>query len=349
MANNFILNCPDLNGERIKEMKENIESWLKTPILKKLVNAFEGEIPERFDLSDLSKWLLDFSDCWDFRSKQKQAFDSKVGEGVRWLVTDNGLSDEQKSLAFVAASELGLRDNFTPSIKDFDYVWVLGGAKLSCLLRSRLAHDAIKNMTHSPKAVIMLASMRPIGDAEREATNTYAPDAETEYDLFIATAQQEFNVNNDFNEERHDDIENANSSWVVRKYPVYGYDVYIIAAPSSDPQKRRANSADTYEFFFNRFQAPKGSSILLTTSQIYAPYQHLEAVRTIAIPHIIYLDTIGFPPEWGGALQGMNSPSNYLQEIRSTIQAISRFLSFEHGGLGELCTENRGWARGWDE
>jgi hypothetical protein len=187
--------------------------------------------------------------------------------------------------------------------------------------------QTIKNAESVPKAVVLLASMRPIGDAEREATNTYAADAETEFDLFVAAAHQEFNLDKNFNEERHDDIENSNKSWIVRKYAADGYDVFIIAAPSSDPEKRRANSADTYEFFFNKFQAPEGASILLTTSQIYVPYQHLEAVRTIAIPHKVYLDTIGFVPEWGGTLQGMNEPSNYLQEIRSTIQAIDRFLS----------------------
>ena len=327
MAKNLVLSCPAVNSERIVKAKESIKQWLRTPILRELVKAFEGDLPLNYGTNELSKWLLDFSDCWDFRGKQKQAFDNKIGEGARWLLSDADLSEEQKSLALTAALELGLRNNTIPTINNFDYVWVLGGAKLSCLLRSRLAVDAIKGMERAPRAVVLLASMRPIGDAEREATNTYAPEAETEFDLFVAAAQQEFDINKDFTEERHDDSENANNSWIVRKYSAREYDVYIIAAPSSDPQKRRANSADTYEFFFNRFQAPEGSSILLSTSQIYVPYQHLEAVRTIAIPHKIYLDTIGFPAEWGGDLQGMNEPSNYLQEIRSTIQAIDRFLN----------------------
>ena len=327
MAKNLVLSCPAVNSERIVKAKESIKQWLRTPILRELVKAFESDLPLNYGTNELSKWLLDFSDCWDFRGKQKQAFDNKIGEGARWLLSDADLSEEQKSLALTAALELGLRNNTVPTINNFDYVWVLGGAKLSCLLRSRLAVDAIKGMERAPRAVVLLASMRPIGDAEREATNTYAPEAETEFDLFVAAAQQEFDINKDFTEERHDDSENANNSWIVRKYSAREYDVYIIAAPSSDPQKRRANSADTYEFFFNRFQAPEGSSILLSTSQIYVPYQHLEAVRTIAIPHKIYLDTIGFPAEWGGDLQGMNEPSNYLQEIRSTIQAIDRFLN----------------------
>ena len=327
MSKNLILACPEVKCERNAKIKESISRWFATPALNELVKAFEGELPTSLDVRELSKWLLTFSDCWDFRGRQKKAFDSKVGEGARWLLSDDDLTEEQKSLALAAALELGLRDNSIPTISEFDYIWVLGGAKLSCLLRSRLAVQTIKDIGHIPKAVVLLASMRPIGDTEREATNTYASDAETEFDLFVAAARQEFDLDDNFNEERYDDDENVNKSWVVRKYAAVGYDLYIIAAPSSDPEKRRANSADTYEFFFNRFQAPEGASILLTTSQIYVPYQHLEAVRSIALPHKIYLDTIGFPPEWGGSLQGMNEPSNYLQEIRSTIQAIDRFLS----------------------
>jgi hypothetical protein len=301
--------------------------WLETPSLRELVEVFGGSPPNETDLVALSKWYLDFSDCWDFRSRQGQAFDKKVGEGARWLLSNDELSKEQEELALSTALKLGLRDNSEPSRDRFDYVWVLGGAKLSCLLRCRLAAQTIQQAGDSPKSAVLLASTRPIGDAEREATDSYAPNAETEFDLFVAAAQREFGVGSAFEEESYDDSENANNSWKVRKYSVQGFDVYIIAAPSSDPLKRRANSADTYEFFFQRFSAPESSSILLTTSQIYVPYQHTEAVRTIALPHKVFLDTIGFLPEWGGILQGMNEPSNYLQEIRSTIQAIDRFLT----------------------
>lgn len=327
MSKNLILSCPPISDERVAQIASSIEQWLSTPSLHKLAAIFGVSVPGDFDVRGLSKWFLEFSDAWDFRGRQKQAFDRKVGEGARWLLADGDLTEEQKKSALTAALDLGLIDNDTPSSDCYDYVWILGGAKLSCLLRSRLAKQAITISKKPPKAVVMLASMRPIGDGEREATNTYAPSAATEFDLFVAAAQKVFGADSDFTEERFDDDGNANNSWIIRKYPADGYALFVIAAPSSEPEKRRANSADTYEFFFDRFKADKGSNILLTTSQIYVPYQHLEAVRTIAIPHRINLDTIGFVPEWGGALQGMNEPSNYLQEIRSTIQAIDRFLT----------------------
>ena len=327
MSKNLILSCPPVSDERVEQMKAGIEQWLNTPSLHMLVEGFAGSVPEGLGVYDLAKWFLDFSDTWDFRGRQKQAFDGKVGEGVRWLLSSDDLADEQKQAALSAGLALGLMGNDTPALESYDYIWVLGGAKLSCLLRSRLARQTAENAGALPKAVVMLASMRPIGDGEREATDTYAPGAGTEFDLFAAAAKIEFGVDDDFTEERYDDSDNANNSWNVRKYLANGFDLYIIAAPSSEPEKRRANSADTYEFFFDYFKAEEGAEILLATSQIYVPYQHMEAVRTIAIPHRINFDTIGFVPEWGGDLQGMNEPSNYLQEIRSTIQAIDRFLA----------------------
>jgi hypothetical protein len=307
----------------VNNVKDVLEKWIKSEALSSLAEAFGGKPPLEEGYATLAKWYLDFSDCWDFRSHQRLAFDGKVGEGARWLVSNDDLSESQKSFALEAASQLGLMDNSVAPHNAYDYILVLGGAKLSCLLRSRLALKSIEASTDKPVAVIMLASTRPIGDAEREATDTYAPNAATEFDLFVATAESEFGVTN-FREERFDDPENANKSWAVRTYPTEGYEIKVIAAPSSEPEKRRANSADTYVFFLERFAVPNNSRLLLCTSQIYVPYQHLEAVRTIAIPHSINLDTVGFPVEWGGTLQGMNEPSNYLQEIRSTIQSIGR-------------------------
>lgn len=66
---------------------------------------------------------------------------------------------------------------------------------------------------------------------------------------------------------------------------------------------------------------------MLVTSQIYVPYQQLEAIRTWAIPNNVYIETVGFPAEWNDTKQqGMMMAANYLQEIRSTIQAANRYL-----------------------
>ncbi len=164
---------------------------------------------------------------------------------------------------------------------------------------------------------------RPVVDTERAATDTYAPGAETEYDLMNAGAEQVFHLKRNYHEERYYN-ENKNLEWAIRRYDAeIGIPVVSISGPSSEPEKRRANSADTYRFFMEKYCMEPGRKLLLVTSQIYVPYQQIEAARIFSE---MYVETVGFPTEWSAGLQGMMEPANYLQEIRSAIQAIHRYL-----------------------
>jgi len=272
---------------------------------------------------------LGFSERWDFRKLQQEATAKDTGEGSRWLVNDSSLTETQRDIIKESAKELGLIGIEIPSKNTYDFLWVLGGARLSCRLRPRLAAHLVTEHALHCDIVALLASGRPISLTERNATDTYAPNAKTEFDLINYGAEIEFNIPSSFIEERNDDAANTNKSWIIRRYDKTGSlpSIMSMCAPSSEPERRRANSADTYEFFFHHVQVPPGSSLLLITSQIYVPYQQLEAIRTVALRHNVVIETVGFPREWSGYLQGMTSSINYLQEIRSTIQSTNRFFS----------------------
>ena len=109
-----------------------------------------------------------------------------------------------------------------------------------------------------------------------------------------------------------------------------GTPIVLLAAPSAEPEKCRANTSDTFDFFVDQLQVRNGSNILLVTSQIYVPYQQLEAVRMLGIPYNHSLETIGFPNEWSVGLQGLQKPENYLQEMRSVLQSAGRLLVEYH-------------------
>lgn len=57
--------------------------------------------------------------------------------------------------------------------------------------------------------------------------------------------------------------------------------VISLSGPFSEPDKRRANSSDAYKFFIQKKKDKAGTKLLLVTSQIYVPYQQIEAVRTL--------------------------------------------------------------------
>lgn len=322
------LTCPKTEVDQIPLVHAAIQKWAESPELAQLVRCFGEQIPKNLNLKELVEWLLMFSDNWDYRRLQQEAAAKDIGEGARWLLNSSHLAQDQLSQIEKSAEILGLLGVSEPANDTYDYVLVLGGARLSCLLRPRLAFELIADKKIKTNHIFLLASSRPVSDSERDATNTYAPEAITEFDLINVGTEVAFNLSKDFSEKRHDDPDSINRSWIIREYEktLSHPPIVSISAPSSDPEKRRANSADTYEFFFSKFNVPHGSSLLLVTSQIYVPYQQLEAIRTLALPHKVTVETVGFPPVWGGELQGMVGPTNYLQEIRSTIQSMKRFI-----------------------
>lgn len=319
--------CGENTAETTKKIKESIECWLNSPELTALVTAFGGEIPGDLDVTERAKWLLMFSDNWDYRQKQKTK-DAKTGEAARWLVNNETITPKQEKVVLENVEKLGLKGISEPLLEQYDYIVALGGARMSCLFRPEYVKEVINKRGFSPKAVVMLSGMRPVLESERMATDTYAPGAETEFDLINAGSEQIFGLQGEYTEERYCSV-NPNSSWAVRKYTDLKYDfpVLSVSGPSSEPDKRRANSADTFCFFAEKQQIQPESKVLLITSQIYVPYQQMEAIRTWAIPNNLYVETVGFPTEWNDSKQqGMMLAANYLQEVRSTIQAINRYL-----------------------
>lgn len=318
-----------MQNTKEKSTLDAIWQWINSGKLKNIVDTFGGVMPDTDEIRKKAKWLLKFSECWDYRRMQKEAHDSKTGENARWKIAGDEITESQKKAVLDGIYELGLVGVEEPTEKEFDYVIALGGARFSCLYRSKYAAELIEKRGVQSKAVVMLSGMRPVADSEREATDTYAPEAKTEFDLMNAGAEKVFGLRKNYIEECYHN-ENSNKGWAVRKYDFNGeMPVFSVSGPSSEPEKRRANSADTYQFFLKRFQVKKGTKILLVTSQIYVPYQQMEAIRTLAEPNGLYIETVGFPTEWSGKLQGMMEPANYLQEIRSTIQAINRYLEHE--------------------
>ena len=309
-------------GERILQQ---LEVWVNSSELASIVSSFGGSLPTDLTLEGKISWLLEFSERWDYRRKQKTR-DKITGENARWKVSNENITSEQVKAVQDAVFRLGLIGVQVPECKSFDYILVLGCARFSCLYRPQYAEYLLENDIVKTKEIILLSGMRPVLDSEREATDTYAPQALTEYDLINSGAESSFHLKKDFYEERYHN-ENINLNWAIRKYQTENsISVTSYSGPSSEPEIRRANSSDTYKFFLEKENVQMGSRLLLVTSQIYVPYQQIEAVRTLGIPNGLYIETVGFPAEWRKKLQGMMETANYLQEIRSAIQAADRVI-----------------------
>lgn len=319
--------CGSDEIETRKKLEEEIKQWSVSPELTEIVEAFGGEYPDVDDTKYLVNWLLEFSEKWDYRQKQNTTTDGRNVEALRWAVNGSQISEEQQKAVFDGINMLGLKNVSIPRYDFYDYILVLGGARMACLYRTKYARELISKMEQAPQAVVLLSGMRPVSDTERNMTDLYAPTALTEFDLINAGAEQSFELSGEYEEIKYMNP-NMNKSWAIRTYLnlEYEFQLQSLCGPSSNPESRRANSADTFAFFAERQRMKSGSRVLMVTSQIYVPYQQMEAIRCLAIPNNIYVETVGFPIEWNVNRQGMMRAVNYLQEIRSTIQAINRYL-----------------------
>jgi len=323
-----LLRIDCLREEAVASVHNHILNWIESEPFRKLKDAFDWEDDSSASLTDRIHHLVKESDDWDFRRKSsaKETTGEGTTEGTRWTSRDDSLTEEQKRLALEAGDYFSISSASKPNHANYKAVLVLGGAKLSCLLRTRYAANLLRGDIQA-QDVVLLGSERNVMESEREATDTYAPSAQTEFDLFVAAASQELDTGSEPSEAIRHNADNPNSSWKVLTFDSELSDrVLIVSAPSTQPETRRANSSDTYLFYLQKNPTESEERFLLVTSPIYVPYQQLEALRVLGIPHELKVETVGFPPTWGIAKQGMQEPQHYLQEIRSFLQSSERFL-----------------------
>ncbi len=309
MEKELRIKCPEIDiskDQRVEQLFCDISSWLFSNELSTLVELFGGKIDKKMPLKALIEYLNDFVEIWDYRKIQANG-------GERWNIYDDEFVEKNSSNIMNAVKKLGLKDITDPIISP-DYILPLGGARMTNLIRPQYAKVISDRNSLRKHCVVALGGMRPINNIEKEAINTYAPNAVTEYDAICAGLEQAFLLDQGKHNEESYENDNVNLSWAIRNYD--GTDCYVVAAPSTSPN-RRANSMDTFEFFLNKFDVKKGEKVLLVTSCIYVPFQFLKFME-IAIEKNLVIDCVGTPYNSNNVLK----PSNYLQEIKATINAI---------------------------
>lgn len=123
MEKRCLFNC------KIIDLSKRIEEWMYSEELQNIVHAFGGVYPVSVSPANLAKWLLDFSECWDYRKNQAQAKDRKTGENARWNINSTDITETQALAVERGISALGLIGVEMPCEKNFDYVIALGGAR----------------------------------------------------------------------------------------------------------------------------------------------------------------------------------------------------------------------------
>lgn len=306
-----------------------IRDWVTSEPIRALVTAFSAPDEDaeavfgdsEGDLDALLARLDAFTDRWDTRAGAE-----------RNLAPELPLTPRQAKLALVAARALGLRDPGRPALREYDHVLVLGGLVRACLVRPDYAARLLREGSVETPSVVALGARRPLaGDEGPLARAMGLPELDREgvgeFEALRAGVRRAFRLGEPES---------------VRSVPVAcpnvlpfsgceqhvfrtedGLRVVVAAAPSSEPSLRRANTDDTYTWFARELAHLRpGQRILAVTTDIYRPSQHAAALRTLALPYGVQVETVGhIPARVEAAVRQPFTPTKYLQEIRSAIRA----------------------------
>ena len=292
-----------------------VRAWVESPPLRTLVGRFGGDWPAG-DLSAVLAALDDFSARhWDFRQGRERpdAREPALDPATARLVLDT-------------AATLGMVRAAPPALPRYAHLLVLGGLAHACLRRSAYAAHLARTVAGVSGEVAALGSCRALSPAEsRLLADAGITDCATEVDALDAGVRAAFGVSAP-SEETGEEADHPHRAWSSRTYRPAGLPpVRVLAAPSSEPDRRRAHTADTQRFWAEHIRLRPGDPVLMVTAPIYVPFQHCDALRTLAVPYGCGIDTVGVDPALA-ALAGVPEPTltpgRYLQEIRSAIRSM---------------------------
>jgi hypothetical protein len=285
------------------DLAAQLHRWAASSAMRDLVAAFGGSLPEA-GTAGLLAWLDEFSARhWDFRTARRVE---------RHQVEEPELSPALREAAVRTATALGFVASEPPPLRDYDHLLVLGGMAGTCLRRSRYAALLLGNGVRAGQ-VTALGSFRPLGPDE---ASVLPEPAGFEVDALQVGLGAAFGVR-EVARERGSAGEVTHESWAVRSL---NERLHVLAAPSSEPAGRRANTADTYRFWAGEAGLGAGDRVLIVTSPIYVPFQHCDALRMLTLPYGCLVHTVGLPAGAGRA-------DRYLQELRSAVRSMRRLLA----------------------
>ncbi|GHJ52787.1 hypothetical protein Nm8I071_20940 [Nonomuraea sp. TT08I-71] len=302
-------------GTTRAELTAGVRAWVDSPPMRALVGHFGGDWPAG-DLGAVLAGLDDFSARhWDFRGGRERpdarepAFDpATVG-----LVLD-------------AAAALGLVRAVPPTLPRYAHLLVLGGLAHACLRRTAYAAHLARTVAGVDGEVAVLGSFRALSPVEsRMLAGLGVHGCATEVDALDAGVRVAFGVDAP-SEEIGEAADHPHRAWSSRTYRPAGLPpVRVLAAPSGEPDRRRAHTADTQRFWAGHVRLREGDPVLMVTAPIYVPFQHCDALRTLAVPFGCGIDTVGVDPALATSVRVPEptlTAGRYLQEIRSAVRSM---------------------------
>ena len=287
-----------------------VERWASSSALATLVAEFGGST-SGMATDDLLHYLDRFSaQHWDFRRGQERNLADRVV-----------FSPERDAVILGCAAELGLVQ-VPPRHPHYDTVVMTGGMVRAGIAKPRYVRMLLDDGLRVDN-IVFLGGFRPFAGDEHEVAAGLGVEGDDEFDGMVAGLHRAFGP---LGEPRVEEFMTAtlNGSWREFSWEASGIRVSAVAAPSSVPQQRRANTVDTYRFWAEHRRRPSEQSVLVVTAPVYVPYQGAGAVQVLGIEYGLAVETVGISRRTGhlGRFSQEYEARHHLQEVRSAIRGM---------------------------
>ncbi len=258
----------------------------------------------------------------------RQTFDGRRAAGGRVRETQelgaNALLEERKEALFPLFDELGFISINKPLIDDPDHILILGGALGACFDRTNAGREHVSANT---KSFDGLSCYRPINPKER-AKSSHVSLFETEFGVMSDAITSAFALPLDQYEDVFSGDRNLNRISCIRTLTGTPQPIAcrVYAAPSSQPELRRADTTDSLIFYLENAVTTPHASVLAVTNNRYCNRQFLQ----LALPIIqrglaVDLDIIGCSPDRELVDANSYNPFQLMQDLIGILDWIDKF------------------------
>jgi hypothetical protein len=312
-------------GRDPRETALDVFAWATSPPMRALAEMSGWPWPTGGPHDQLDA-LVDLSEAWDFRKSRERNFIERGRLAIAGRQID-------ESRVFVAARALGLVEGRRPP-PGATHVVVLSGLARACINRT---HYAAQLTAEEPVYVGVLTAHRPLGGDEPEhLAESGLHGLDDEADVAYAATRRAFelpdpDVEDSFIPEREDNeirqrASSKQCSW-HRNGEARRPLIEVITCPSAAPDVRRANTADQLRFWAEKSGIGPEARVVLVTTQIYVPYQHMAAIQILGLEYGCALVTVGVDARSSLLPIRTFGAADYLQEVRSALRAAQELSS----------------------
>lgn len=254
---------------------------------------------------------------WDFR-----------GGLERNLALRPEFSSAQIGAVDSAAAEFGLSGTPSPRRGAYDAVIMTGGMVRAGIVKPRYARELYEDGL-SWREGVFLGGFRTFAGDEMTLGPLLGVVGDNEFDAMETGMRLAFGLGDPISTESSACVEHdgngesiSNDSWREDAWKWNDRMLRVVAAPSSDPSRRRANTVDTFRFWGAR--AERIASVLVVTTPVYVPYQGASAIEVLGLEFGMAVETVAVSATVSDL--GENSqvflPHHLAQELRSAIHGF---------------------------